>query len=136
MIPFNFDNDIFQTENQSLEKFKIISVESRQNKKFKSFTNEFKVKVLKKLDDVNEVYHIFQELIKTVKRRRKLSNNDILRLVIQNEELPNAISTNFNKVQDFKLQSVSWSLAEFRHNKIVQSPHENYFNVCRQHKEK
>ena len=35
-----------------------------------------------------------------------------------------------------KLQSVSWSLAEFRHNKIVQSPHENYFNLCRQHKEK
>ena len=34
------------------------------------------------------------------------------------------------------LQSVSWSLAEFRHNKIVQSPHENYFNVCQQHKEK
>ena len=27
-----------------------------------------------------------------------------------------------------QLQSVSWSLAEFRHNKIVQSPHENYFN--------
>ena len=39
------------------------------------------------------------------------------------------------KVVDL-LQSVSWSLAEFRHNKIVQSPHENYFNVCRQHKEK
>ena len=37
---------------------------------------------------------------------------------------------------DFILQPVSWSLAEFRHNKIVQSPHENYFNVCRQHKEK
>ena len=35
-----------------------------------------------------------------------------------------------------QLQSVSWSLAGFRHNKIVQSPHENYFNVCRQHKEK
>ena len=35
-----------------------------------------------------------------------------------------------------ELQSVSWSLAEFRHNKIVQSPHENYFNLCRQHKEK
>ena len=38
--------------------------------------------------------------------------------------------------KDAGLQSVSWSLAEFRHNKIVQSPHENYFNVCRQHKEK
>ena len=101
--PFNFVNDIFQIENQSLEKFKIISVQSRQNKKFKSFTNEFKVKVLKKLDDVNEIYHIFQELIKTVKRRRKLSNNYILRLVIQSEELPNAISTKFNKVQNFKL---------------------------------
>ena len=34
------------------------------------------------------------------------------------------------------LQSVSWSLAEFHHNKIVQSPHEKYFNVCRQQKEK
>ena len=100
---FNFDDDIFQTENQNLEKFKIISVQSRQNKKFKSYTNEFKVKILKKLDDVKEVYYIFHELVKTLKKRRKLSNNDMLRLFIQNEELPNAISTKFNKVQDFKL---------------------------------
>ena len=100
---FNFNDDIFQTKNQSLEKFKIIRVQSRQNKKFKSFTNEFKVKILKKVDDVKEIYHIFQELVKTVKRRRKLSDNDMLRLVIQNEELPNAISTKFNKVQDLKL---------------------------------
>ena len=28
----------------------------------------------------------------------------------------------------------SMGLAEFRHNRIVQSPHANYFNVCRQHK--
>ena len=102
-IPFDFDYDIFQTENESLEKFKIINVQSRQNKKFKSFTNEFKVKILKRLDDVNEIYHIFQELIKNVKRKRKLSNNDRFRFVIQNEELPDAISTKFNKVQDFKL---------------------------------
>ena len=40
------------------------------------------------------------------------------------------------QIKDRDVQSVSWSLAEFRHNKIVQSPHENYFNVCRQHKEK
>ena len=58
------------------------------------------------MDDVKEVYHIFQDLIKTVKRRRKLSNNDMLRLVIQNKELPNAISTKFNKVQDFKLSDL------------------------------
>ena len=55
------------------------------------------------MDDVIEIYHIFQELVKTVKKRRKLSDNDMLRLVIQNEELPNAISTKFNKVEDFKL---------------------------------
>ena len=55
------------------------------------------------MDDVKEIYHIFQELVKTVKRRRKLSDNDMLKLVIQNEELPNAISTKFNKVGDFKL---------------------------------
>ena len=100
---FNFDDDVFQTENTSLRKFKIISIQSRENKKFKSYTNDFKVKILKKLDDVKEIYHIFQELVKTVKKRRKLSDNDMLRLVIQNEELPNAISTKFNKVENFKL---------------------------------
>ena len=35
--PFNFDDDIFQTENTSLAKFKIISLRSRQNKKFNSY---------------------------------------------------------------------------------------------------
>ena len=55
------------------------------------------------MDDLKEIYHIFQELVKTVKRRRKLSDNDMLILVIQNEELPNAISMKFNKIQDFKL---------------------------------
>ena len=100
---FNFDDDILQTENASLGNFKIISVQSRENKKFKSYTNEFKVKILKELDDVKEIYRIFQELVKTVRRRRKLSDNDMLRLVIQNEELPNAISTKSNKVENLKL---------------------------------
>ena len=102
-VPFNFDNDIFQTENTSLGKFKIISVQNRENRKFKSYTNEFKVKILKKLDDDKDIYHIFQEIVKTVKKRRNLSNNDMLRIVIQNEELPKAISTKFNKVENFKL---------------------------------
>ena len=65
--------------------------------------NEFKVKILKKLDDVKGIYHIFQGLVKTVKRRGKLSDNNMLRLVIQSGELPNAISKKFNRVQDFKL---------------------------------
>ena len=67
---FNFDDDIFQTGNQSLEKSKIISVQSRENKKLKSYTNEFKVKILKKLDNVKEIYHIFQELVKTKKEKK------------------------------------------------------------------
>ena len=41
---FNFDDDIIQTENTSLGKFKIISVQSSENKKFKSYT---KLKSLK-----------------------------------------------------------------------------------------
>ena len=47
------------------------------------------------MDDVKEVYHIFQELIKTIRRRRKLSNNDRLRFVIQNE----ATKRNVNEIQ-------------------------------------
>ena len=31
---------------------------------------------------------------------------------------------------------IPWTSAEFRQNRIMQSPHENYFNVCPQHKEK
>ena len=100
---FNFDDDIFQTENTSLGKFKIVGIRNRENKKFRSYTNEFRVKVLKELDDDNEIYHIFQELVKTIKKRRNLSDNDLIRVVIQNEELPNAISTKFNKVESFKL---------------------------------
>ena len=100
---FNFDDDIFQTENTSLGKFKIVGIRSWENKKFKTYTNEFRVKVLKELDDDNEIYHIFQELVKTIKKRKSLSNNDMIRVAIQNEELPNAISTKFNKVESFKL---------------------------------
>ena len=100
---FNFDDDIFQTKNTSLGKFKIVGIRNRENKKFKSYTNEFRVKVLKELDDDNEIYHIFQELVKTVKKRRNLSDNDLIRVVIQNEELANVISTKFNKVESFKL---------------------------------
>ena len=42
---FNFDNDIFETENESPGKFKIINIRNSRNKKLKSFTNEFKVKI-------------------------------------------------------------------------------------------
>ena len=99
---FNIHDDIFQTENTSLGKFKIVGIRNRENKKFKSYINEFRVKILKELENYNEIYQIFQELVRTVKKRRKLSDNDLIRVVIQNEELPNAISTKFTKVESFK----------------------------------
>ena len=46
---FNFDDDIFQNENTSLGKFKIVGIRNRENKKFKSYINEFRVKILKEL---------------------------------------------------------------------------------------
>ena len=95
----NFDYEILQTRNGSLRKFEIVSTLSVQNKKFKSYTNEFKVKILKKLHGVDNIYSIFQELIRTVKKKRKLDGNDRLRFVTQNKELTNVISTKFNKVK-------------------------------------
>ena len=81
------------------------------------------------MDDVKEIHHIFQELVKTVKWRRKLSDKDMPRLVVQNEERPNAISTKFNKVQDFKLADLEniINISEYhaipleKHKIIVQS---------------
>ena len=35
-----------------------------------------------------------------------------------------------------RVKSVPWPLAELRHNGILQTAHENYFNVCRQDKGK
>ena len=71
------------------------------------------------MDDIKEIYHIFQELVKTVKRRGKLSDNDMLRLVIQNEELPNAISAKFNKVQDFKLGDLETIINILEHRAML-----------------
>ena len=33
------------------------------------------------------------------------------------------------------LKSVLWTLADVRHDRIMQSPREIYFNLCRQHSE-
>ena len=99
---FNFDNDIFQTENQSLEKFKIVSIQSREIRNSKATQMNSKLKSLKSWRRQRNISHI-PRTSQDRKKEKKLSDNDMLRLVIQNEELPNAISTKFNKVQDFKL---------------------------------
>ena len=88
----------FKLKAQVLENSKSLVYKADKTRNSNLLQMNSKLKSLK-----NWIYHIFQELVKTIKRRRKLSDNDMLRLVIQNEELPNAISTKFNKVQDFKL---------------------------------
>lgn len=100
---FNFDHEIFQKEKARLKNIKIIKKNNDQNKKFNSFTNEFKIKILKSSDDVKEIYLIFQEIIKTAKRKQKLNGNDRLRFIIQNEELPSTMSIKFQKVKHFRV---------------------------------
>ena len=104
---FKFDDNLFQTENTSLKNFDIIQTKNTQNKKFNSYTNEYKIKILKPLNDViKEIYKIFHEMISKVKNAWKLKENDILRIVIQNNELPNSISTKFRKIKDFRLNDL------------------------------
>lgn len=45
-------------------------------------------------------------MIKTGQKKIKLNDNYMLRIVVQNNDLPNAISTNFLKVKDFKLSDL------------------------------
>ena len=82
--------------------------------------NEFKV-----FFDLNKISCANAERLKGKKDGRVLK---LFRIEINPTEAEALISQN--------LKSVPGTLAEFRHNRIVQSPHENYFNVCRQHKEK
>ena len=88
----------FKLKTQVLENSKLLVYKTDKTRNSNLLQMKSKLRSLK-----NWISHIFQELVKTVKRRRKLRDNDMLRLIIQNEELPNAISTKFNKVQDFKL---------------------------------
>ena len=76
--------------------------------------------ITKRIDALNDELATRQESIDLLKGRLK---NQIT-------SFKEAIAKVLDK--DTSLQSVSWSLAEFRHNKIVQLLRENCFNVCRQ----
>lgn len=80
--------------------FQIISTCNVINKKLNAYANEFERRIWKPIDDI---YLIFQELIETVKKQRRLNDNDMLRIVISCNELPHNISTKFMKVKNFKL---------------------------------
>ena len=96
------DDDIFQKENTSIPKYKIISTKNVQNKKFNFFTNEFKIKISKPLNNAKDFYLIFQDILDTVKRKRKLKSNDMFTIIVHNEDLKNPISTKFQKIFPIK----------------------------------
>ena len=54
----------------------------------------------------------------------------------QNQEMTPIQHNGVPRLPKYQIIVCRWVLAEFRHNRIVQSSHENYFNVCRQQKEK
>ena len=87
------DDDIFQKENTLIPNYKIISTKNVQNKKFNSFTNE--IKIAKSLNNAKGLYLIFQDILDTLKRKRKLKNNDMFRIIVHNENLKNPISIKF-----------------------------------------
>ena len=89
-----------------------------------------KVRLISEISEISEFSYLALGQI------RKLGNLGKIFLCFRNDLNFLSMTPNLSICFHAFLQSVSWSLAEFRHNKIVQSPHENYFNVCRQHKEK
>ena len=45
--------------------FELIGTDSRENKKFKTCTNDFKVTIIEPFEDPRDMYDIFRELIRT-----------------------------------------------------------------------
>ena len=88
---------------KALKNSKSLAYKAGKIRNSKATRMNSKLKALKSSTTLKRYIIYSKKLFKTVKRRRKLSDNDMLRLVIQNEELPDAISTKFNKVQYFKL---------------------------------
>ena len=101
---FNFDDDIFDKTSNDQPLFNIISISNRANKKFNSYTNEYKITIRKNLiNNKNDIYNAFEKMLHMTIKKRQLKSNDRLRIVISNDELTNPISTKMLKVSDFKL---------------------------------
>ena len=104
---FNFDDSIFDSTSNDQPLFKITEIGNTVNKKFNAFTNEFKINVRKNfIGDKNDVFNVFEKMVKMTIKKRKLKDNDRFRLVILNDALDHPISTKMLKVSDFKLNQL------------------------------
>ena len=99
---FNFDDDLFSKSSNDQPTFNIISTRNTANKKFNSYTNEYKITVRKNvINTKNDIYNIFEKMLHMTIKKRQLGGNDRIRIVISNDELSHPISTKMLKVSDF-----------------------------------
>ena len=101
---FNFDDDLFEKTSNDQPLFNIIDIRNTANKKFNSYTNEYKITVRKNsINKKNDIYNAFEKMLHMTIKKRQLGSNDRLRIVILNDELTHPISTKMSRVSDFKL---------------------------------
>ena len=102
---FNFDDDLFSKSSNDQPLFNIIATRNTANKKFNSYTNEYKITVHKNvINNKNDIYNAFEKMLHMTIKKRQLGGNDRIRIVISNDELTHPISTKMSKVSDFKLK--------------------------------
>ena len=119
---FNFDDSIFDTTSNDQPLFKITEIGNRVNKKFNAYTNEFKINVRKNfIGDKNDVFFVFEKIVKMVIKKRQLKDNDRLRFVITNDRLDHPISTKLLKVADFKLKNVADAINTLEYKEIYRT---------------
>ena len=89
---FNFEDDLFEKTSNDQPLFNIIGIRNTANKKFNSYTNEYKITVRKNsINNKNDIYNAFEKMLHMTIKKRQLGSNDRLRIVISNDELTHPI---------------------------------------------
>ena len=102
---FNFEDDLFEKTSNDQPLFNIIGIRNTANKKFNSYTNEYKITVRKNvINNKNDIYNAFEKMLHMTIKKRQLGGNDRIRIVMSNDELAHPISTKMSRVSDFKLK--------------------------------
>ena len=104
-MDFNFGKDLFQTENTSLPEFEIISVSQKVNKQYQTYTNSYHIEVSERPTYIDP-YIILDSILRKVKSSKNLGQHDLMRFVIMSDNLPNAISTKYDRANSFTLDNL------------------------------
>ena len=118
-IEFNFDDDLFEKSSNDQPLFNIISIRNTANKKFNSYTNEYKITIRKNsINNKNDIYYAFEKMLHMTIKKRQLGGNDRIRIVISSDELIHPISTKMLRVSDFKLKHIMHMIDIFDYKEI------------------